>query len=692
MANDKKSAAGGGREQTYLPTNGNLLKFYIQGSDDPSGTQGAFADVTQAIKDARHFIFVADWSFQPLTRIEPRLSPTPTLKDTVGSLLLEATKQPGMLVAVHTWDHTGVSIPFLGPLAAFDPMNDKGDQVLDAIAGATGFPNNKRPPNLLWRMSSRLDTFRSQHQKFVVVDFDNGSGRRVLKAFLGGLDLTKGRFDFQDSAITPAPTALPFGASLTAGAFSQDDWYNAEFLDDRSLPRQGWQDFYAQIVGPSAWDVLREFVGRWNAFPREPPRPKGDVGDPQRQQVRDKFLTLFDKGKFVQAFESHGGDFTARVVRSMDRREWGATVVATNGVIDTVRNVFNQKTQVTDTTAANGEKQREFEWKVKDPFEKSIQVSYLFAIGKAQNFIYIETQYLIGSGKKWKAKQDTVENRIPEAIVDKITERIRSGKDFHCYIVIPMFPEGDPVSGVAQRQRFFEFNTMQFMAQAVVKAIAEARKDNIDVGNKTWKDFLSFYFLARWSDKVIPAPAGKRRDRVRANQRYQLYVHSKLMIVDDEHIILGSANLNERSLAGNRDSEICLSLHADPGQLGTVKKKIKDLRLATWAQHLDGVNIPNADQPQSSACSQAIHDAGLINWANMSQGLRQNRRHLLLLPFEATETGFFVKPVNSNPVLKSQDSFIFDAETNTPDGAGASQDWLWSAPNGSSFIKDFLAE
>lgn len=35
-----------------------------------------------------------------------------------------------------------------------------------------------------------------------------------------------------------------------------------------------------------------------------------------------------------------------------------------------------------------------------------------------------------------------------------------------------------------------------------------------------------------------------------------LYIHSKLMIVDDHKVILGSANINDRSLLGDRDSEI----------------------------------------------------------------------------------------------------------------------------------------
>jgi phospholipase D1/2 len=33
-----------------------------------------------------------------------------------------------------------------------------------------------------------------------------------------------------------------------------------------------------------------------------------------------------------------------------------------------------------------------------------------------------------------------------------------------------------------------------------------------------------------------------------------IYVHSKLMIVDDSKLLIGSANINDRSLLGSRDS------------------------------------------------------------------------------------------------------------------------------------------
>lgn len=36
----------------------------------------------------------------------------------------------------------------------------------------------------------------------------------------------------------------------------------------------------------------------------------------------------------------------------------------------------------------------------------------------------------------------------------------------------------------------------------------------------------------------------------------QVYVHSKLLIVDDEVALIGSANINDRSMRGTRDSEL----------------------------------------------------------------------------------------------------------------------------------------
>lgn len=41
-------------------------------------------------------------------------------------------------------------------------------------------------------------------------------------------------------------------------------------------------------------------------------------------------------------------------------------------------------------------------------------------------------------------------------------------------------------------------------------------------------------------------------------RRFMIYVHAKGMIVDDEYVIMGSANINQRSLEGSRDTEIAM--------------------------------------------------------------------------------------------------------------------------------------
>lgn len=47
----------------------------------------------------------------------------------------------------------------------------------------------------------------------------------------------------------------------------------------------------------------------------------------------------------------------------------------------------------------------------------------------------------------------------------------------------------------------------------------------------------------------------------RNSRRFMIYVHSKGMIVDDEYVILGSANINQRSMEGTRDSEIAMGAY-----------------------------------------------------------------------------------------------------------------------------------
>ena len=56
--------------------------------------------------------------------------------------------------------------------------------------------------------------------------------------------------------------------------------------------------------------------------------------------------------------------------------------------------------------------------------------------------------------------------------------------------------------------------------------------------------YITFHGMRNWSVLM-----GKLVQEI-------IYVHSKLMIVDDRYVICGSANINDRSLLGKRDSEV----------------------------------------------------------------------------------------------------------------------------------------
>ena len=57
-------------------------------------------------------------------------------------------------------------------------------------------------------------------------------------------------------------------------------------------------------------------------------------------------------------------------------------------------------------------------------------------------------------------------------------------------------------------------------------------------------EYITFHGMRNWSVLM-----GKLVQEI-------VYVHSKIMIVDDKWVINGSANLNDRSMMGTRDSEV----------------------------------------------------------------------------------------------------------------------------------------
>ena len=60
--------------------------------------------------------------------------------------------------------------------------------------------------------------------------------------------------------------------------------------------------------------------------------------------------------------------------------------------------------------------------------DDSIMRAYIQQIRKADNFIYIENQYFMGSSYAWKRERETLtKHTVPREIVSKIVEKMEAG-------------------------------------------------------------------------------------------------------------------------------------------------------------------------------------------------------------------------------------------------------------------------
>ncbi|KAI0933193.1 hypothetical protein AcV7_004734 [Taiwanofungus camphoratus] len=96
-----------------------------------------------------------------------------------------------------------------------------------------------------------------------------------------------------------------------------------------------------------------------------------------------------------------------------------------------------------------------------------------------------------------------------------------------------------------------------------------------------------------------------------------VYIHAKLMIVDDRRVILGSANLNDRSQKGDGDSEIALVVEDEDmvettmnGQPYMASRFAASLRRKLYREHLGLIPPPHgsgANAPVTSFMRSAPH-------------------------------------------------------------------------------------
>ncbi|XP_036074459.1 phospholipase D1 isoform X3 [Rousettus aegyptiacus] len=171
--------------------------------------------------------------------------------------------------------------------------------------------------------------------------------------------------------------------------------------------------------------------------------------------------------------------------------------------------------------------------------EGSIHTAYIHVIENSKHYIYIENQFFISC-----SDDKVVFNKIGDAIAQRILKAHRESKRYRVYVVIPLLPgfEGDISTGggnALQAIMHFNYRTMCRGENSILGQL------KAEIGNR-WINYISFCGLRTHAELE-----GSLVTEL-------IYVHSKLLIADDNTVIIGSANINDRSMLGKRDSEMAV--------------------------------------------------------------------------------------------------------------------------------------
>jgi len=185
----------------------------------------------------------------------------------------------------------------------------------------------------------------------------------------------------------------------------------------------------------------------------------------------------------------------------------------------------------------------------KNAFECSIYNAYIHYIGKADHYIYIESQFFVSA---YKTIDCPVKNRIADALFNRILIAHKKKRRFKIFIMAPLYPSktlkydvgypGDIAeadgTGVMRQIYHHEQLTLGYKKGALMERI---KAEGINPS-----DYIRILGLRNHTcNKAKPITE-------------LLYIHSKLLIVDDNYVLIGSANINDRSLLGYRDSELAV--------------------------------------------------------------------------------------------------------------------------------------
>lgn len=387
-----------------------------------------FADIYNSWSRAKRLILIMGWSLD----YRLRLNRYNHNNETVGELLCRKANE-GVVICIFLWQD------ILELMRTFNRDTKR-------------YFREHCPHKIHIRLRRRKASFGqySHHQKLIICDGEDG-----LHAYLGGLDITIGRFD------TPRHSLFQ-----TLDDIHNDDFYNSVFSHHKKkgVPREPWHDCHSRVRGDIVWHMLNHF-GMHFLY-------KNPSSQKRKEQFNSRVYQMIN-----DLYPGNIGEIS---------RVTGEWMTEFYSSISTTQ-IFGKRLSVDD----------------------GIHRAYVSAINNADKFIYIENQYFIGGSYLWlppvfkRTRLHGAPNSIPVLLADRIIHKAMERESFKVYIIMPLIPDGKPGSIQVDGVMYYEFKTIEMMYHRISTAFKELGID------KRVEDFLFFACLG----KVEWNPTKQRLER-----------------------------------------------------------------------------------------------------------------------------------------------------------------------------------
>ncbi|KAJ7968041.1 Phospholipase D [Quillaja saponaria] len=608
-------------------------------------------EICHAILEAHHLIYIVGWSvYHPVKLVREPSKPLPAGGELSLGELLKYKSQEGVRVVMLIWDDKTSHDKFLLKTEGLMQTHDEETKKFFRHSSVHCVLSPRYASNKLSIFKQQVvGTLFTHHQKCVILDTQGSGNNRKITSFIGGLDLCDGRYDTPEHRLFKDLDTV-----------FENDFHNPTFASNNRGPRQPWHDLHCKIEGPAAYDILTNFEQRWKNAAKW-----RDFKLKKVTHWHDDALIRLDRISWILTPSSGpNGDQVVRVCNDEDPETWHVQIFRS---IDS-GSVKGFPKDVHEAQAQNLICGKDLQ------VDKSIHSAYVKAIRSAQHFIYIENQYFLGSSYHWPSyKNAGADNLVPMELALKIVNMINENERFCVYIVIPMWPEGVPTSAAVQEILFWQGQTMTMMYKIISDALKKA-----GLSDKYHpQDYLNFYCLGKReapssesTSKSSQSSENRGLASVQNFRRFMIYVHSKGMVVDDEYVILGSANINQRSLDGSRDTEIAMGAY-QPKYTWAVKNshprgQVYGYRMSLWAEHLGSLQ-DTFSEPQSLDCVRHVNEIAQNNWKTyVAEDHKEMTGHLIQYPVHVSSDGK-VSPLQDYESFPDVGGKILGSPTNLPD-------------------------